>query len=141
MVSNLKSQIKHKDDHIKALQADKKSLSNLNILLETKIEECQQEKRPLNEQVMSLNEKISDLNQSVQKQRKMTEKATFELNQKEMKLQSQTKNVKSSEQLIRQLKSEFMVLSGLLDDDIDRQKQNALKDKLDALYKKFRLSE
>ena len=128
-----------KDSDVKKLEADKKSLTNLNFFLETKIKELQEEKSP-NEQLKAMNQQITDLQRQLADKNKAISNAAFELNQKEMKLQSQIRNVRSSEQLIRQLKSEFISLSGLVDDEIDRKKQLLLKEKLDAAYKKFRLS-
>ncbi len=100
-----------------------------------------EEKHPLNEQIKSLKQQISDLKRESDQKNKTITNASFDLKQKEMKLQSQIRNVRSLEQLIRQLKNDFMSLSSLVDDGTDRKKQNLLKEKLDAAYRKFRLSE
>jgi chromosome segregation ATPase len=129
-----------KDKDIKALQADKKALTNFKYLLESQIEDMQQEKVPVNECIQSLNQQIIDLKCNLEAQRNEMTKKDLQLDQRDMKLRSQTKNVKSLEQTIRLLKREFIILSGLIDSD-DTANRKLLKDRLNMAYQKYRISE
>ena len=115
-------------------------MTNLKYLLESQIQEIQQEKIPLNKSIQSLNKQITDIKGDLKSQRNIIVNKDLELNKKEMKLHSQIKNVKLLEQMTRSLKQEFMILSGLIDNN-DKENQKVLKDRLNIAYQKYRLSE
>lgn len=134
-VSCLQVQLNTKLSEIKALETEKKSLTNLKYLLETQVKNTQEEKIPLNEHIRSLNQHIKDLKHKIKSQEKLIANKDLELDQKQMKIRCQIKNMESSKETIRLMKREFTILSGLIDPS--KVNQNELKDRLNVAYQKF----